>query len=77
MDESSGYNQIRMTFSYEEMTIFKTTKGIYCYKVMSFNLKNVGATYQRVMQKTCDDIWYVDELVLFSNLYYICLPREL
>ncbi|KAA0040816.1 uncharacterized protein E6C27_scaffold333G00320 [Cucumis melo var. makuwa] len=32
MDESSGYNQIRMTLSDEEMTALKTPKGIYYYK---------------------------------------------
>ncbi|KAA0041103.1 uncharacterized protein E6C27_scaffold128G00060 [Cucumis melo var. makuwa] len=32
MDGSSGNNQIRMVLSDEEMTAFKTPKGIYCYK---------------------------------------------
>jgi len=45
MDGSSGYNQIRMAPAYEEKTAFWTPKGIYCYKVMPFGLKNAGATY--------------------------------
>ena len=45
MDESTGYNQIRMALEDEEITVFRTPKGIYCYKVMSFGLKNAGATY--------------------------------
>jgi len=49
MDVSFGYNQIRMAPKYEELTAFCTPKGIYCYKVMSFGLKNVGATYQKAM----------------------------
>ncbi|KAA0051956.1 uncharacterized protein E5676_scaffold409G002320 [Cucumis melo var. makuwa] len=56
MDGSSGYNQIRMALSDEELTAFRTPKGIYCYKVIPFGLKNVGATYQRVMQKVFDDM---------------------
>ncbi|TYJ98305.1 uncharacterized protein E5676_scaffold232G00210 [Cucumis melo var. makuwa] len=32
MDGSSGYNQIRMALSDEEMTASRTPKGIYCYK---------------------------------------------
>ena len=56
MDSSSGYNQIRIAPKGEELTAFRTPKGIYCYKVMPFGLKNVGAIYQRVMQKIFDDI---------------------
>ncbi|TYK22205.1 uncharacterized protein E5676_scaffold333G00830 [Cucumis melo var. makuwa] len=73
MDGSSGYNQIRMTLSDEEMTAFRTPKGIYCYKVMPFGLKNVGATYQRAMEKVFDDMLhkyvecYVDDLVVKSK----------
>ncbi|KAL0328053.1 UNVERIFIED_CONTAM: hypothetical protein Scaly_2237900 [Sesamum calycinum] len=51
MDRSSGYNQIHMAPKDEELTTFRTPKGIYCYKVMPFGLKNAGATYQRAMQR--------------------------
>ncbi|KAI5338030.1 hypothetical protein L3X38_017301 [Prunus dulcis] len=42
MDGSFGYNQIRMSPEDEELTAFRTLKGIYCYKVMPFGLKNAG-----------------------------------
>ncbi|KAA0025913.1 uncharacterized protein E6C27_scaffold34G002050 [Cucumis melo var. makuwa] len=73
MDGLSRYNQMRMTLLDEEMTAFRTPKGIYCYKMMPFGLKNVGATYQRAMQKLFDDILhkyvkcYVDDLVVKSK----------
>ncbi|KAL5555088.1 hypothetical protein UlMin_037324 [Ulmus minor] len=46
MDAYSGYNQIRMHEEDQEHTTFLTNQGLYCYKVMSFGLKNAGATYQ-------------------------------
>ncbi|GAA0175797.1 hypothetical protein LIER_41976 [Lithospermum erythrorhizon] len=70
MDGSSGYNQIRIDPTDEELTACHTLKRIYFYKVMSFGLKNAGATYQRSMQKIFDDMFhknvecYVDDLVV-------------
>nr|GMD14390.1 uncharacterized protein LOC109150426 [Ipomoea batatas] len=74
MDGSSGYNQIRMAPEDEELTAFRTPKGIYCYKVMPFGLKNAGATYQRAKQKIFDDMLhkmvecYVDDMVVKSKI---------
>ena len=51
MDAFSSYNQIMMDPSDQEKTAFITEKGLYCYKVMPFGLKNAGATYQRLVNK--------------------------
>jgi len=51
MDAFSSYNQIRMHEADQEKTSFVTSQGLFCYKVMPFGLKNVGATYQRLMNK--------------------------
>lgn len=70
MDGFSGYNQIKMAPEDEELTAFRTPKGIYCYPVMPFGLKNAGATYQRTMTNIFNDILhntiecYVDDLVV-------------
>lgn len=35
----------------QEKTSFVTDRGIYCYIVMPFGLKNAEATYQRLVNK--------------------------
>ena len=45
MDAFLGYDQIRMEETDQEKTSFVTSQGLFCYKVMSFGLKNAGATY--------------------------------
>ncbi|XP_064992488.1 uncharacterized protein LOC135629222 [Musa acuminata AAA Group] len=51
MDTFLGYNQIRMAPQDQENTAFITDRGVYCYKVMPFGLKNTRATYQRMVDK--------------------------
>lgn len=48
LDAYSGYNQIPMHAPDQEKTAFITERANFCYEVMSFGLKNAGATYQRV-----------------------------
>ncbi|RDX92294.1 hypothetical protein CR513_25599, partial [Mucuna pruriens] len=60
MDGFSGYNQIQMALKDKEKTTFITAWGIFCYKVMPFELKNAGATYQRAMV-------YVDDMIAKSK----------
>ena len=49
LDAFQGYHQIPMALSDQEKTAFITPKGIYCYRVMPYGLKNAGATYQRMV----------------------------
>ena len=49
MDNFSRYNQIEMDETDQEKTSFITSQGLFCYKVMPFDLKNAGATYQRLV----------------------------
>jgi hypothetical protein len=51
IDVFSGYNQILMHPEDQEKTAFIIDRGLYCYKVMPFGLKNVEATYQRLVIK--------------------------
>jgi len=51
LDAFSGYNQIRMHPRDESKTAFMTELSSCCYKVMRFGLKNVDATYRRLMDR--------------------------
>ena len=72
MDAFSGYNQIKMDKADQEKTSFITSQGLFCYKVMSFGLKNVEATYQRLVNHMfCPQIGrnvevYVDDMLVKS-----------
>jgi hypothetical protein len=49
MDAFSGYNQVYMAESDQEKTSFTTDRGLYCYRMMPFGLKNAGETYQSLV----------------------------
>jgi len=73
MDCTAGYNQLLVAPEDQEATTFRTPKGIFCYKVIPFGLKNTEATYQRTMQTIFDDMLhkkvecYIDDLVVKSK----------
>nr|GEZ71162.1 reverse transcriptase domain-containing protein [Tanacetum cinerariifolium] len=58
----------------EEKIAFHTGQGVYCYTKMPFGLKNVGATYQRLMDKAFESQvgqnieLYMDDLVVKSHI---------
>ena len=70
MDRFFGYSQILMAPEDMEKTSFITEWGTYCYKVMSFGLKNALATYQRVVITLFHDMMhrdievYVDDMIM-------------
>ena len=51
IDAFFGYNQISMDPNDQEKTSFVSGQGTYYYRVMPFELKNAGATYQRLVNK--------------------------
>ncbi|CAL2255041.1 unnamed protein product [Prunus armeniaca] len=73
MDAYSGYNQIFMHPTDREHTAFITDRGLYCYNVMPFDLKNAGATYQRLVNKIFAELIgtsmevYVDDMLVKSH----------
>ena len=57
----------------EKKTFFITHEGLYYYKVIPFRLKNVGATYQRLMNHVLqyhigkNVKVYVDDIIIKSQ----------
>jgi hypothetical protein len=72
MDALLGYNPIHMNEIDQEKISFITDRGFYYYKMMPFRLKNVGATYQRLVNKMFRDQIrrnvevYVDDMLVKS-----------
>jgi hypothetical protein len=74
MDGNAGYNQIFMALEDIHKTAFRVPDavGLFEYVVMTFGLKNAGATYQRAMNYMFHDLIsklveiYIDDVVVKS-----------
>nr|GEU30556.1 reverse transcriptase domain-containing protein [Tanacetum cinerariifolium] len=72
-DAYKGYHQMKMAKEDEEKTVFITSHRIFYYSKMPFGLKNVRATYQRLVDKAFQKQIginlevYVDDLVIKSH----------
>ena len=51
LDAFQGYHQIPLVLANQEKTAFVMPIGNYHYKVMPFELKNAGSTYQKIMTR--------------------------
>ena len=73
LDAFSGYHQILLHSPDAEKTTFFTLHGLYCYDVMPFSLKNVRATYQRMVTKIFRSLLdntmeaYIDDILMKSK----------
>ena len=68
MDGLSGYNRIMTALQDREKTSFIIEWGTYCYRVMSFRLKNAGATYQRAATTLFHDMMHMDVKVYVDDM---------
>ena len=73
LDAFSGYHQIPMHPPNAEKIAFITSHGLLCYNVMPFGLKNVGATYHRLVTKMFRPLLgktievYIDDMLVKSK----------
>jgi hypothetical protein len=76
MDGNASYNQIFMALEDIHKTAFRVpgAVGLFEYVVMTFGLKNAGATYQRAMNYIFHNLIgklveiYIDDVVVKSTL---------
>ena len=70
LDAFQGYHKIALAVEDQEKTTFITLDANYHYTMMPFGLKNVGATYQRMMTRMfwdkigCTIEVYIDDMVV-------------
>ena len=73
LDAFSGYHQIPMHPPDAKKTAFITPHRLFCYNVMSFGLKNFGATYKRLVTKMFRSLLgktieaYIDDMLVKSK----------
>ena len=74
LDAFQVYHQISLALDDQEKTTFVTPTESYHYKVMPFDLKNAGSTYQRMMTKMFEPQLgrsieaYIDDMVVKSKV---------
>ena len=74
LDAFQGYHQIPLALDDQENTAFVTPIRNYHYKVMSFDLKNAGSIYQRMMTRMFESQLgknieiYIDDMVVKSKM---------
>ena len=74
LDAFQGYHQIPLALDDQEKTAFVTPIGNYHYKVMPFDLKNAGSTYQRMMMRMFESLLgknveiYRDDMAMKSKV---------
>ena len=74
LDVFQGYHQIPLALGDQEKIVFVTPTGNFHNKIMSFGLKNVGSTYQRMMTRMLESQLgknievYINDMVVKSKV---------
>ncbi len=71
LDLQSGYHQVQIADADLPKTAFRTHKGLFEFKVLSFGLTNAPAVFQREMNKVFGHLpfvlVYLDDILVFSK----------
>ncbi len=73
IDLSKGYWQIPLTQRSRELTAFKTSWGLFHFKVLAFGLHGAPASFQRLMDQVLQGLTftaaYLDNIVIYSETW--------
>ncbi len=73
IDLSKGYWQIPLTQRSRELTAFKTSWGLFNFKVLAFGLHGAPASFQRLMDQVLQGLTftaaYLDDIVIYSETW--------
>lgn len=77
MDAYSDYNQIRVHELDQENTTFINNRGLYCYKVLPFGLKNIGPIYWRLVNTIfVRQIGHTMKVYIYDKLMKSLNPKD-
>lgn len=77
MDAYSDYNQIRVHELDQENTTFINNRGLYCYKVLPFRLKNIGPVYRRLVNTIfVRQIGHTMKVYIYDKLMKSLNPKD-
>ena len=75
LDLASGYWQVSLSREARAKTAFATHSGLFQFKVMLFGLCNAPATFERLMDRVLQGLWwtrclvYLDDIISFGSSF--------
>ena len=75
LDLASGYWQVSLSKKARAKTAFATHSGLFQFKLMLFGLCNAPATFERLMDRVLQGLWwtsclvYLDDIISFESSF--------
>ena len=75
LDLASGYWQVSLSQEARVKTAFATHSGLFHFKVMPFGLCNAPATFERLIDRVLQGLWwscclvYLDDIISFGSIF--------
>ena len=75
LDLASGYWQVSLSQEARVKTAFATHSGLFQFRVMPFGLRNAPVTFERLMDRALQGLWwsrclvYLDDIISFGSTF--------